>query len=439
MRDAQGHELSGASAEAAGHYDQAVRAFTLVYGDAAGLYDKARTLAPDFAMAYLGKAWPLSLANDPKLNLMARALLGSVRALPMNEREGAHLAALSHAVEGHRASAVAVLDRHLMRYPLDLVAHMAALQMDGHLGRFHWGRDRSARALPFWSKDQEGYGIMLSFYSFGLEEAGEYGRAEAIARAAAQLEPFGYWPHHCVSHVLEMTGRPQEGLDWMTAREPQWSTKDSLNRVHIHWHKALFHVELGQYDEALALYDGPILATMRPVSMSVCNASALLWRLEMLGCDAGDRWQRLAAQWDGRADGRLCVFPDIHAAMADLRAGRLGALEERMAAMRATAAEGSELATAYRDIGLPVVDALIAFDKGDHARSVELLLAARFDLWKMGGSMAQRDVIDWTLNEAASRAGLRDVAMSLAHERLASRPDSAPNQRFLRQAEALAA
>ena len=110
-----------------------------------------------------------------------------------------------------------------------------------------------------------------------------------------------------------------------------------------------------------------------------------------------------------------------------------------MAAMRATAAEGSELATAYRDIGLPVVDALIAFDKGDYARSVELLLAARFDLWKMGGSMAQRDVIDWTLNEAASRAGLRDVAMSLAHERLASRPDSAPNQRFLRQAEALAA
>jgi hypothetical protein len=293
--------------------------------------------------------------------------------------------------------------------------------------------------MPRWSKSDPGYGIMLSFYGFGLEEAGEYGRAEATARAAAQLEPFGYWPHHCVSHVLEMTGRPREGLDWMAVREPHWSMKDNLNRVHIWWHKALFHVEIGQYDDALALYDGPILETMRPVSMSVCNASALLWRLETLGCDAGDRWQRLAAQWDGRADGRLCVFPDIHAAMADLRAGRLKPLENRMAAMRATAAEGSELAPAYRDIGLPVVKALIAFDKGAYAQAVELLLPARFDLWKMGGSMAQRDVIDWTLNEAATRAGLRDVAMSLAHERLAARPESVPNQRFLRQAEALAA
>jgi hypothetical protein len=48
-------------------------------------------------------------------------------------------------------------------------------------------------------------------------------------------------------------------------------------------------------------------------------------------------------------------------------------------------------------------------------------------------------VIDWTLTEAAVRAGLRDVAVSLAHERLGSRPRSAPNRRFLRRAEGIAA
>jgi hypothetical protein len=31
-----------------------------------------------------------------------------------------------------------------------------------------------------------------------------------------------------------------------------------------------------------------------------------------------------------------------------------------------------------------------------------------------------------------------DIALSLAHERLAARPRSAPNRRFLRQAEAIA-
>jgi hypothetical protein len=92
----------------------------------------------------------------------------------LNEREQAHLDALSHQVQGARAAAVAVLDRHLMHYPFDLVAHQAATLADGFLGRFHWVRDRSARALPLWSKDQPGYGTMLAFHAFGLEEAGDY-------------------------------------------------------------------------------------------------------------------------------------------------------------------------------------------------------------------------------------------------------------------------
>jgi hypothetical protein len=47
--------------------------------------------------------------------------------------------------------------------------------------------------------------------------------------------------------------------------------------------------------------------------------------------------------------------------------------------------------------------------------------------------------VTWTLTEAALRAGKHDIAMALAHERLGARPRSAPNRRFLRQAEALAA
>ncbi len=278
---------------------------------------------------------------------------------------------------------------------------------------------------------------MLSFLGFGLEEAGDYERWEATAREAAELEPYGYWPHHAVSHVLEMTGRPAEGLAWMASREPFWSGKDNTNRVHIWWHKALFHVELGDYASALDIYDGPIMATQRPIGLSLTNASALLWRLETLGFDAGDRWQALSALWDGHNDGRLCVFTDVHAAMAALRAGNGASVDRLLGAMRATAADGTEAAPIYRDIGLPVVLGLRAFHHGDYAQAVEHLLPARFDLWKMGGSHAQRDVIDWTLTEAAVRAGLRDVALSLAHERLGSRPDSAPNRRFLGHAEAI--
>jgi tetratricopeptide (TPR) repeat protein len=359
IEDAYGHSLSGATEAAVGAYDQAVRAFNLVDGNAVALFDAAREAAPDFAMAHLGKAWVFAVANDPGLMSEAKQLVETARSLVLNEREEAHLAALGHLVKG--------------------------------------------------------------------------------ARAAAELEPTSFWPHHTVAHVMEMTGRPEDGLGWMAAREALWSTPNQLNQVHIWWHKALFHLELGQYDAALALYDGPIRATQRPVALSLTNATALLWRLDALGCDTGDRWRREADLWQGHADGKCLVFADIHAAMAELGSGQEALVERRLAAMRATAASSAEAAGLYRSVGIPVVEGLAAFHRGAYAAAVEWLLPVRIDLWQIGGSYAQRDVVNWTLAEAAARAGQRDVALSLAYERLATRPRSAPNRRFLREAEAIAA
>src|SRR5438445_1866332 len=395
-QDAQGHHLSGATETAVAGYDQAVRAFNLVHGDAIGLFDAVREAAPDFAMSHLGKAWVFAVANDPGLLTQARALVEGVRPLRLNEREAAHLAALSHLVRGARSAAVAVMDHRLMHYPFDLLGHQGAALVDGFLGRFHWVRDRSARALPLWSKDRPGYGTMLAFHGFGLEEAGDYARAEDESREAAELEPLSFWPHHTVAHVMEMTGRPEDGLGWMAAREALWSTPGHMNQVHIWWHKALFHLELGQYEAALGLYDGPMHATQHPVALSLTNATALLWRLDTLGCEVGeDRWRELAALWQGHADGKCLVFGDIHAAMAELRSGQEALVERRLAAMRATAANGVEAAGLYRTVGIPVVEGLAAFHRGAHAEAVELLLPVRFDLWQIGGRHGQRAGVNW--------------------------------------------
>ena len=276
-------------------------------------------------------------------------------------------------------------------------------------------------------------------HGFGLEEAGDYKRAEDESREAAEHEPLSFWPHHTVAHVMEMTGRPEDGLGWMVAREKLWSGPGHMNEVHIWWHKSLFHLELGQYDAALALCDGPMRATQRPVALSLTNASALLWRLDTLGCEIGDRWRELAEFWQGRADGKCLAFADIHAAMAELRSGQEALVEQRLAAMRETAANGAEAAGLYRTVGIPIVEGLTAFHRGAYAEAVELLMPAHFDLWQIGGSHAQRDVVNWTLTEAAIRAGQRDIALSLSHERLATRPRSIPNRRFLREAEAITA
>jgi len=439
ISDAQGHQVSGATAATIASYDQAVRAYNSGYGDAVALFDAIRDAEPGFVMAHLAKAWMFTMANDPGLIGKAKTLVRTAEALPMNDRERGQLAALRHAVDGARATAVTLLDRHLMHYPFDLVAHQAAMLLDGYLGRFRWVRDRSARALPRWSRDMPSYGTMLAFHGFGCEEAGDYARAEDESRAAAELEPHSFWPHHTVSHVMEMMGRPEDGLGWMTAREAYWAAPENLTRVHIWWHKSLFHLELGQFDEALALYDGPILETLRPLGLNLCNPAALLWRLDTLGQDVSERWRDLVTIWEGHADGRCLVFTDLHAAMAELGSGQEALAERRLGWMRQTAAGDDEAAALYRDVGIPLVESLIAFHRGAYQQTVELLQPLRFELFRIGGSHAQRDIVDWTFTEAAIRGGMRDVALSMAHERLGSRPRSAVNRDFLRRAERIAA
>src|SRR5579863_5278340 len=125
-KDAQGEIVAGAHTEPITLFDQAVRAFCPVYSDPLSLVDAALKISPDFAMAHLTKAWMLALPNDPGLASIARKIIDGADGLAMNERERAHHAAVELAAAGSRRAAVAVLDRHLMSHPLDIVAHLAA-------------------------------------------------------------------------------------------------------------------------------------------------------------------------------------------------------------------------------------------------------------------------------------------------------------------------
>jgi hypothetical protein len=226
---------------------------------------------------------------------------------------------------------------------------------------------------------------------------------------------------------MEMQGRAEDGIGWMIAREPYWSGDDNFFKVHNWWHRALYHMDLGQIDEALALYDGPVREGRSAVALDLVDASALLWRLHLLGEDVGNRWQELSAAWDQHADAKTYSFNDWHAVMAYLGAGRDREVQAIRAAYRNDAVAGTESARWARDIGLPLIEGFAAFWRGDYQTAADRLHGARYIVNGFGGSHAQRDVIDWTLTEAAVRGGLTDLAEALAHERLALKPHS-PHQ-----------
>ncbi len=434
VADRQSNALSNATARAASLFDDAVRGFNIYCGDPLARLDEAIADSPAFAQAHLFKSFILALATEPAATAQARKIAHGLLTPGMNEREVSQFAVLEQLLAGNWGAAASDMDFHNMRYPRDLVALQVGHLMDFYRGSARNLRDRVARIVPRWTKDDPGYHAVIGMYAFGLEETGDYGRAEEAGRHALDLEPLDAWAHHAVAHVMEMQGRVQDGIGWMTAREPYWARDDNFLKVHNWWHGALCHLDLGQADMALALYDGPIRASRSHVVLDLIDASALLWRLHLCGHDVGDRWLELSVCWDEHADGQLYPFNDLHAAMAYLGAGRDARLDELLAAARSHAAGLVETAHWTRTIGLPLIRGFVAFWRGQYQTCLEALHPLRFVANIIGGSHAQRDVIDWTLVEAALRANRPEVAAALANERAALKPHSVVNRGLLHRA-----
>lgn len=439
LTDRQSNPVSGATPAAVRHFDEALHSFNIYRGDPIASLDAATTEAPSFAQAHLLKGFILALATEPAANADAAGIAARLRALPLDEREGSQLAVLDRLIEGNWVAAASAMDFHNMRYPRDLAALQAGHLMDFYRGSARDLRDRVARALAHWTPDVPGYHAVLGMHAFGLEESGDYARAEEVGRRAIDLEPLDCWAHHAVAHVMEMQGRAEDGIGWMVAREPYWAGDTNFFKVHNWWHRALCHLDLGQLDQVWALYDGPIRGTKSAVALDLVDASALLWRVWLTGHEVGDRWQEVADAWDAHADGVLYPFNDLHAVMAYLGAGRERAIARVTTALTAGASRSTDTARWASTIAQPLIDGFIAFARGDYRASVEALHPVRFVANQFGGSHAQRDVIDWTLTEAAIRSGMRDVALALSHERLALKPHSPVNREFVKRASALTA
>jgi len=296
-------------------------------------------------------------------------------------------------------------------------------------------RDRIARAMPMWSADVPGYHAVLGMQAFGLEESGDYAAAERAGRRAVEIEFRDAWAQHAVAHVMEMQCRPREGIAWMQKNAEGWS-RDSFFAVHNWWHVALYHLELGEIDEAVALFDGPVYGSRSRVILDMVDASAMLWRLQLRGIDVGDRWQPLVEAWE-LVDAGKYAFNDVHAVLAFVGAGRPDLVQRVIEAQDAAMAAIGDNATFTREVGRPVVLALKAFGKGCYAECVRLLRPVRNSAHRFGGSHAQRDLLDLTLIEAALRDGQPGLASALAAERAAVRPLSPLAKLFLVRAAEL--
>lgn len=416
LHDAHGHALSGADTAARDQLERAGHQLRCMIDDPLASTQAALAISPQMTMGHVMVAWLNLLGTEPAGLAAAGEAMAAARALPANEREAMHIGAIAQLLAGRWHAAGAILEDLSIRYPRDALALQVGHQIDFFTGHSRMLRDRIARAVGAWSEGMPGYHAVLGMHAFGLEECGDYARAEETGRRAVALEPRDGWAWHAVAHVMEMQNRRRDGIAWLGAHRATWSEGSFLG-VHNWWHLALFHLGLDEIDAVMALVDERIVGNASPVVLDMLDASSMLWRLRLRGIDVGDRWQALADRWAPHAEAGHYAFNDWHAMMAFVGADRMADAERLLAAQaRALDADGDN-ARFLSDVGHGATRAMHAFALGRYGEAVALLRPLRSRAHRFGGSHAQRDLIDLTLIEAARRGGEQALAAALIAER----------------------
>ncbi len=421
--DNHGLPTTCASQKALDLYETALTQLHSYHGDPVETVDLAIAEDPDFIMAHCLRAHCGSAMADGEFSEHLRESLVGAEAVAArgDARETRHVAAIRAWLDGNFRQSVDLLESILVDHPRDVLALQIAHLSDFYLGDAANLRDRIARVLPHYDESTPSYGYVLGMYAFGLEECNEYSRAEQTGFKALEISAGDVWALHAVAHVMEMQGRQSEGIELYESRESDWAPDNGF-AVHNWWHLALYHLDFQNYKRVLDIYDSAIAGGS--VALELLDASALLWRLHLMGVDVSDRWTVLADKWEKSIpNAGFYPFNDCHAVMAFIGAGRDASARQIMELLSDFAVGDNMSAWMVREVGLPLAKGLVAFRDGDYAETARLLADIRYTANRFGGSHAQRDLISQTLIESAIRANQLNYARALLSER-AGRKDS---------------
>ncbi|WP_137732858.1 tetratricopeptide repeat protein [Pseudaquabacterium pictum] len=389
-------------------------------------------------MARAARAWIGLMSSEWPDTRAAAELVAGTRS--SDAREQAHLEAIRAWSSGDMHACSRLLDALLDAHPRDALALYVGHQIDFFCGDAVNLRDRVVRSRRGWDTQHPDFSAVDGMLAFGLEECGDYARAEDIGRRAVERHADDVWAIHAVVHVLEMQARFDEGIAFLEARRCHWAEGNFLN-AHNGWHLAVFLLEREDHPGALAIYDSLLHHAASPgVALEMLDASGLLWRLSLDGVDTGGRWAALADAWAAKDPTPWYVFNDLHAIMAFVGAGRQALAEQRVAQLERYLREGDLGQSNHRMVagaGLAAARALTAWGRGDDDAAVSALAPVRHQLSVFGGSHAQRDACQRTLLCAAMRGGHGTLARQLLDERLAAKPGSLWNRMRDRQSRGL--
>ena len=376
---------------------------------------------PDFAMGHAARGLFSLMMGRAELVVTARnALKDAQEALtrqPANSRETHWVAALEEWLKGAPSGAVAHMEAILRDNPADTLSAKVSHAIRFILGDAFGMRQSIEQVLDAHDQNHALRGFILGCHAFSLEETGDYVRAERAGREGLEHAPDDAWGLHAVAHVYDMTARPDQGIALIEGNPSAWDHCNNF-RYHVWWHKALLHLDRGETDVAIGLYDAQIRADKTDDYRDISNATSLLVRLELEGKDVGNRWDELADLSEKRIDDGCVVFADLHYMLALGGADRPSARQRMADRFARDAVRSGEMHQRYDDPGLAALAGLNAFAEGRYDAAFMQLAAARPAIQTIGGSHAQRDVFERITIDAGIRAGRITQTEAILQDRI---------------------
>lgn len=410
MTDHYGNALTTQSAPARDHYVAGVDLFLAATFGAVDAFAQAVAADPGFALGHVGLARARMMGGDMP---GAKAAIASAVALQddCTPRERQHIAAFALLLQGSVAESRAMVLRHSQEYPRDAMVVQLCTSVFGLIG-FSGETGREAQLLAYTSRLMPHYGEdwwMMSMHAISLCETGQSAASEALMDRSLALNPSNANASHFKAHAQYESGQTATGLafltDWLQGYDPR-----GLMHGHLSWHAALWSLHAGDVDGMWRAVDGAIApgASQGPALNILTDTAAIYYRAELAGVDVP------AARWSDLSDYAARMFPasgqsfaDMHAALSHAMAGngdRLGQLADSAAGFAG-------------DLVRPIARAWGAMARADWSTAVDTLAPVLASHERLGGSRAQRDLLELAYLSALMKLGRGEEA----HRMLVSR------------------
>ncbi|MFE5934666.1 FAD/NAD(P)-binding protein [Streptomyces sp. NPDC056470] len=405
-----------------------------VRAKAAEAFARATALDPGFA---LGHAALALLGHECGADLdVSRELADAQRSVAErgDERERSFVDVVTRRIRAHDAGGRAdgeggadgdrALVAHLDRYPGDAFALSIAVPTIAFSGVGDIDGTLARRIVEHTAPAYDGHWFPTSLLAFVRQEQGRIDEAGALATAALAVEPASGHAVHALTHVHYESGDHRAGRDWLDG----WiggQGRGAVHRAHFSWHVALHELALDDSEAVRRRWFAQLAPRQVNGVRALVDSGSLLWRARMTRNWTG------AVPVDGVLDAverdllerPATAFTALHGAVALTAAGDLPALRRLR-----THACGAD--PVQREVIAPLCRALEAVLEEQWTTAVEGLRALQPALRRVGGSAAQREIVEETLLYALLEAGQSDAARHLLEERLDRRASPLDRRRL---------